>query len=145
VPVAAVASTVATSAALLRISASTDDVPENVLVPVKVWAVDRLATSDKVLLPKAIVLFVSVVVLAAVTMFVGVMIDDRVAMSYPSALIFAVNACNSASSSSFVGADVTVGVTYASISAISSGVKLTWLISPVLTSHTILCMTIPYS
>jgi hypothetical protein len=50
------------------------------------------------------VLLVSVVVLAAVTMFVGVMIDDRVAMSYPSALIFVVNDCNSASNSSFVGA-----------------------------------------
>ena len=59
-PVAAVADTVATSAALLRTSASTDDEPENVLVAVKVWAVDRLATSDKVLLPKAIVLFVRV-------------------------------------------------------------------------------------
>jgi hypothetical protein len=35
-------------------------VPEKVLVPVKVCAVDRLATSDKVLLPKASVLFVRV-------------------------------------------------------------------------------------
>jgi hypothetical protein len=98
-----------------------------------------------VLLAPLIVLLVSVVVLAAVTMFVGVMIDDRVAMSYPSALILAVKVASSAMSCSFVGSDVTVRGTYASISTISSGVKLTWLISPVLTSHTILCMINPYS
>ena len=60
VPVAAVADTVATSAALVSISASTDDVPARVFVPVNVCAVDRLATSDKVLLPNAMVLLVRV-------------------------------------------------------------------------------------
>ena len=66
VPVAAVAETVATSAVSVKTIASTEDDPENVLVAVKVWAVDRLATSDKVLLPKAIVLFVRVSVPAKV-------------------------------------------------------------------------------
>ena len=60
------AETVAISAALDRISASTDDEPANVFVLVKVCAVDRLATSDKVLLPKAIVLLVRVSVPAKV-------------------------------------------------------------------------------
>ena len=67
VPVAAVAETVATSAALVSISASTDDVPAKDFVPVNVCAVDRLATSDKVLLPKAMVLLVSVSVPVGVT------------------------------------------------------------------------------
>jgi hypothetical protein len=82
VPVAAVADTVATSAASFRTIASTDDVPLNVWVPVKVWAVDRLATSDRVLLPKAMVLLVSVDVPVNVTRFVGVMMSDRVVMAY---------------------------------------------------------------
>jgi hypothetical protein len=51
-------------------------------VPVKVWAVDRLATSDRVLLPKAMVLLVSVDVPVNVTRFVGVMMSDRVVMAY---------------------------------------------------------------
>ena len=82
VPVAAVADTVATSAASFKIIASADDVPLNVFVPVKVWAVDRLATSDRVLLPKAMVLLVSVWVPVAVTRLVGVMMSDRVVMAY---------------------------------------------------------------
>jgi hypothetical protein len=49
---------------------------------VKVWAVDRLATSDRVLLPKAMVLLVSVDVPVNVTRFVGVMMSDRVVMAY---------------------------------------------------------------
>jgi len=66
VPVAAVADIVATSAALVRTSASTDDEPAKVFVLVKVCAVDRLATSDSVLLPNAMVLLVRVSVPANV-------------------------------------------------------------------------------
>ena len=66
-PVAAVAETVAISAVSFKIIASADVEPEKVFVPVNVWAVDRLATSDKVLLPKAIVLLVSVSVPVGVT------------------------------------------------------------------------------
>jgi hypothetical protein len=82
VPVAAVADTVATSAVSFKIIASADDVPLKVFVPVKVWAVDRLATSDRVLLPKAMVLLVSVDVPVNVTRLVGVMMSDRVVMAY---------------------------------------------------------------
>lgn len=81
-PVAAVADTVATSAVSFKIIASVADVPLKVFVPVKVWAVDRLATSDRVLLPKAMVLLVSVDVPVNVTRFVGVMMSDRVVMAY---------------------------------------------------------------
>ena len=59
-PVAAVADTVATSAASFRTMAVADDVPVKVLVPVKVCAVLMLATLVRVLSAKVMVLFVRV-------------------------------------------------------------------------------------
>jgi hypothetical protein len=60
VPVAAVADTVATSAASFRTMAVADDEPEKVLVAVNVCAVLRLATLVRVLSAKVMVLFVRV-------------------------------------------------------------------------------------
>ncbi len=104
VPVAAVAETVATSAASFNTIANVLDVPSKVLVPemvctvlvlatlvnvllpnamvllVRVCEVLILATSVNVLLPNAMVLFVTVFVLVAVRTLVGVMIPDNVAI-----------------------------------------------------------------
>lgn len=82
VPVAAVADTVQTSAVSVRIAPKALEVPAKVLVPVTVWAVLSLKTFVKVLLPKAIVLFVRVAVLDAVKTLVGVMMADRIVIFY---------------------------------------------------------------